>query len=148
MVFMDLLTVIYFCRGQRQSLWDHCQRRRPHSLVMHWETSWCVPAEISLNCWTSCPFQNDFVSSRLPQSAFSPKPCRRLYFWLSRRNHVADVFFDYFGKQSPKPFSSLPLFLYYQHGAFIRTLGTWFGLRLTILDALHRFREVLQGDLL
>ena len=71
-----------------------------------------------------------------------------IFFRLFRRNHVADVFFDFSGKPSPKPISSLPLFLYYQHDAFIQTLGTWFGLRLTTLDALHRFREVLQGDLL
>ena len=28
-------------------MWNHCQRKRPHSLVMHRETSWCVPAVIS-----------------------------------------------------------------------------------------------------
>ena len=32
------------CRGQRQSIWDRCQRRCSFALVMHWETSWCVPA--------------------------------------------------------------------------------------------------------
>jgi hypothetical protein len=26
-------------------LWDHCQRRRPHCLVMHRKTSWYVPAQ-------------------------------------------------------------------------------------------------------
>ena len=35
---------VKFSRGQWQSLWDHCQRRRRLSLVMRWETSWCVPA--------------------------------------------------------------------------------------------------------
>ena len=30
----------------------------------------------------------------------------------------------------------------------IQLCGIWFELRLTTLDALHRFREVLQGDLL
>ena len=35
-------------RGQWQSLWNHCQQRRPHSPAKHRETSWCVPAFLSL----------------------------------------------------------------------------------------------------
>ena len=85
--------------------------------------------------------------------------CHNLYF---RRNPVSDdIFFDYFAETMSPMYSLIILenhrrnlfhrchyFLYYQHDAFIQTLGTWFGLRLTTLDALHRFREVLQGDLL
>jgi hypothetical protein len=39
-----------------------------------------------------------------PSSVFSPKPCRRQYFWFSglfRRNHVADVFGHFFKTTSP-----------------------------------------------
>ena len=38
------LVSLFVSRGQRQSIWDRCQRRRPFTLVMHWETSLCVPA--------------------------------------------------------------------------------------------------------
>jgi hypothetical protein len=35
----------------------------------------------------------------------------------------------------------------FQLDDLFQQFGIWFGLRLTTLDTLHRFREVLQGDL-
>ena len=35
----------------------------------------------------------------------------------------------------------------FQLDDLFQQFGIWFGFRLTTLDTLHRFREVLQGDL-
>lgn len=43
--FSDSSTSTKLKQWQWQSLWDHCQRRRPHCLVMHRKTSWYVPAQ-------------------------------------------------------------------------------------------------------
>ena len=75
-----------------------------------------VPAESSLNCWISGPFLFVAISACEWQGAKPSTPntmtlflhgCHNLRF---RRDHVADVFFDYSGKPSPKPTSSLTLF--------------------------------------
>ena len=44
-VMRKRITKFQIQKGQWQSLWDHCQRRRPLSLVMHWEMSQCVLAK-------------------------------------------------------------------------------------------------------
>ena len=60
-----------------------------HSIVNVWWWEEAQPKNLKVN----------FISSRLPQSAVLPKPCRRQYFWLFCRNHVADCILI----TSPKP---------------------------------------------
>ena len=69
---------------------------------------------------------------------FSPKPFRRQCFW------IFDIFsprscrrwtLGHFGKQSPKHYFGFST-------CWSKLYGLWLWLRLTILDALHRFREV------
>ena len=81
----------FFRRGQWQGLWDHCQRRRPHSLVMHWETSWCVPAEIRLNCWTSCLFHYFAISACEWQGAKPSTPTTSLFSCLHGRRNLNNL---------------------------------------------------------
>ena len=123
---MDQLTVIYFCRGWMHGLAVIHQRRHCLSMVI-WQRDAFVtylPFSDIARGQAQNPRHNGFISSRLPQSVFSPKPCLRLYiFRLFRRNHVADVFFDYSGKPSPKPISSLPLFFVLSTWCFYSNFG-------------------------
>ena len=61
---------------------------------------------------------------------------------------MSPMYFLIFLENLAEPTSSLTLPFGYQHDDPIHLFGIWFGLRLTTLDALHRSREVLQGDLL
>ena len=91
-------------------LWFLCQRRRPDVTVI---SRGDVPLTYLPTMFISFsdmgrgstqepprrPFDNfNFLISSAasePTPVFSPKPCRRHYFWFSglfRRNHVADVF--------------------------------------------------------
>ena len=107
---------LYVCRGTWHTIRDHVQR----SYLIVWDTEpdqLCVPAarifrnskgpslEPQPQYYTICctvvaiwnyvwSFMLGSIASE-PSSVFSPKPCRRHYFWFSglfRRNHVADVF--------------------------------------------------------
>ena len=51
-----------------------------HSLVMHRETSWFVPAEVCLNCWTSCPFHYFAIIAWEWRGAKPSTPTLRFFF--------------------------------------------------------------------
>ena len=80
------------------------------------------------------PKHYGFISSRLPQSVFSPKPCRR--------DHVADASLTILGIHRRN------IITFWNFNMLVKRCGFWFELYLTTLDALHRFREVPQGALL
>ena len=88
---------------------------------------------------TTKPLLKQFIlhavnSSRLPQSVFSPKPCRR--------DHVADASLTILGIHRRN------IIIFWNFNMRVKRCGFWLELYLTILDALHRFREVPQGALL
>ena len=76
-----------------------------------------------------------YMHQNLPQIfAETISPTVLWFFIYFRRDHVADEFWVILGNRRRN------IILDFQHAG--QNYGIWLRLRLTILDALHRFREV------
>ena len=109
MVVSDLLTVIYSCRGHGSCFPSHANEAMGSSRKGMWTH---IPVPAFLFVWQAAKPRTAqlkfyFTVATICIFAETMSP---MYFWLFRRNHVANVLFDYFGEPSPKPISPLTLF--------------------------------------